>query len=154
MRKFAVVVMCLAILGQNVFADINIGAGGTYSQSAQKFSYSFLFEYLFPIVPGILKAGPGAQYFSSDGSENSKPHMPIYAVAVVNVVPTSFFVSGRYGFFLTGDPLETGGTYYAAGVGYNIAFGLYVEAVYTVYQRNDSDLEDDQFTTVRLGISL
>ncbi|MDR1942899.1 MAG: hypothetical protein LBQ04_02105 [Endomicrobium sp.] len=158
MKKILTAFFVIILFTQISFADINFGAGATYNSKKSALAYSLMLEYLMPIIPGILKGGLGAQYFSKDNTFDdikNSAYMPVYLVGRANIpfVPiiSSFFITGRYGYtMLLDSSIKDGGVYYGAGLGYNIFGGLYIEGVYTVYHWNKYSRDDNEFV-VHLG---
>jgi hypothetical protein len=170
MKKIVVALLAIVVFVGFAYADINIGASGNYNSNTERVSYSFLLEYLRPIIPDTLKIGLGAQYFSAGNTFNIhdkdvKAHfdindyatVPVYLMARLNVpiipVLSSFFLTGRYGysFLQKGSNLDDGGRYYAIGLGKQILWIAYMELIYTGYHFNKIE-KDTQHISLNIGV--
>jgi hypothetical protein len=164
MKKTIITALLIFILTSAAFADIRFGGGASYNSESKDWAYSLMGEYLMTIVPGALKLGAGAQYYSPANYFEldlvNTAYFPAYLIARVSVplvpVLSSFFLTGRYGYtFLARDGkiLNDGGVYYAAGIGKSILYFAYIEAIYSVYHWNKLDKDYERFS-VNIGFSI
>ncbi|MDR2709036.1 MAG: hypothetical protein LBC07_03580 [Elusimicrobiota bacterium] len=166
MKKFIFTVLVLGFFVNAAAAtDVNIGVGGAYNSSINKYEYSGLFELLFPVVPG-LKIGGGGQYYSyaedleldrRDFALKDASYAPVYVMARIGVpipILPALFATGRLGrVFLFGSDTIPQGWYYSVGLGTMFFSILYMEATYSVYEWNDYDVKQERYA-LNFGISL
>ncbi len=132
-------------VGYDTFGDIKNKADGGDTNNIMKSGFSAIGEVMIPILH-LIRVGGGLEYQFDrelDVNDGAKiGFMPVYATVQVNPIPiilSGLYAKGNIGYNVLfnndSDLVDSskGGAYWALGIGYDLPFGLMVEAMYGVY---------------------